>query len=137
VTLHAIKRADPRDETEEAIHKAVVQLLMLCAHPRLVYYHCANGEARSRATGAKLKAMGVLAGVADLNFVLPDGKAAFIELKNAKGRQSVEQKEFQRRVEAAGALYEICRSSEEVRRALGRWGALRTPQQNAFREAAE
>lgn len=137
MTMHAVKRIDPRDETEEAIHKAVVQLLMLCAHPRLVFFHCPNGEARSEKTGGKLKAMGVLAGVADINFVLPDGKAAFIELKTSKGRQSVEQKEFQRRVEAAGALYEICRSSDDVRRALGRWGALRTPQQNAFREAAE
>lgn len=137
MTQHAILRKDPRTETEDAIHKAVVQLLKLCAHPRLVYFHCPNGEARSKTTGAKLRAMGVLSGVADLNFVLPNGLAAFIELKTKTGRQSDDQREFQRRVEANGALYEVCRSSDDVRRALGRWGALRTPQQNQFAEAAE
>lgn len=125
MTLHAIKRRDPRNETEESIQRAAIQLLMLCAHPKTVFYHVPNGEARSKVTGARLKAMGVLPGVGDISLVLPDGRAAFVEIKTSIGRQSPEQKEFQRRVVNAGGLYAVCRSCDDVRSTLGSWGALR------------
>ena len=125
MTLHAVETRDPRHVTEDKIHKAAIQLLGLAAHPRLVYWHTPNGEARSSITGAKLKTMGVLPGVADLCFVLPDGRAAFIEIKAKSGRQSQEQREFQRRVIEAHGLYAVCHSHEEICSVLTGWGALR------------
>lgn len=85
-----------------------------------------NGGARSKATAGKLKAEGVVAGVADLILLVPkcvkanDDEgwyntifALCIEMKTAKGRQSPEQKEWQAKVEEHGYKYAVCRSLEE------------------------
>ncbi|MDO5650141.1 MAG: VRR-NUC domain-containing protein, partial [Gallicola sp.] len=57
-----------------------------------------NGGARSRVTGAILKAEGVLRGVSDLILLYPAQgyHALLIELKTEKGRQSDTQKAFQK-----------------------------------------
>lgn len=96
-----------------------------------------NGGARSKATAGKLKAEGVVPGVADLILLVPkntnpikeeyvtitleiDGQipeiwyhALCIEMKTAKGRQSPEQKEWQAKVEAHGYKYAVCHSLDE------------------------
>ena len=87
-----------------------------------------NGGARSKATAGKLKAEGVVAGVADLILLVPCRleigqcggipwyriyHALCIEMKTAKGRQSPEQKEWQTNVEAHGYKYAVCRSLDE------------------------
>lgn len=95
-----------------------------------------NGGARSKATAGKLKAEGVVAGVADLILLVPrfgfphiiegntDGIVSYvgtdeiccalcIEMKTAKGRQSPEQKEWQAKVEAQGYKYAVCHSLDE------------------------
>lgn len=86
-----------------------------------------NGGARSKATAGKLKAEGVVPGVADLILMKPhfrqgvyfsdmiplDSYALCIEMKTAKGRQSPEQKEWQAKVEGEGYRYAVCRSLDE------------------------
>lgn len=85
-----------------------------------------NGGARSKATAGKLKAEGVVPGVADLILFVPkyrmtdDVRATFeikhalcIEMKTAKGRQSPEQKVWQAKVEVQGYKYAVCHSIEE------------------------
>lgn len=85
-----------------------------------------NGGARSKATAGKLKAEGVVPGVADLILLVPrcvkahddEGwyntiHALCIEMKTAKGRQSPEQKEWQARVEGEGYRYRVCHSLDE------------------------
>lgn len=87
-----------------------------------------NGGARSKATAGKLKAEGVVAGVADLILLVPRYRdkmtednpvvidtthALCIEMKTAKGRQSPEQKEWQAKVEEHGYKYAVCRSLDE------------------------
>lgn len=88
-----------------------------------------NGGARSKATAGKLKAEGVVPGVADLILLVPKRvkvlsafpnealwhtiHALCIEMKTAKGRQSPEQKEWQKMVEKHGYKYEVCRSIDE------------------------
>lgn len=74
-----------------------------------------NGGARSKATAGKLKAEGVVAGVADLLLLVPSQgyHALCIEMKTETGRQSHEQKEWQAKVEAAGYKYVVVRSLEE------------------------
>lgn len=94
---------------------------------RGLLFACPNGGNRNLVTAAKLKAEGVTPGVADLLLLVPgfgiselkDGylakecHALCIEMKTAKGRQSPEQKEWQKKVEAAGYRYVIVRSVEQ------------------------
>jgi len=49
----------------------------------------------------------------------PASTVIFLELKSDKGKQSVEQKEFQEIVERQGCEYRICRSVDEVREIVG------------------
>lgn len=74
-----------------------------------------NGSYRNKATAGKLKAEGVVAGVADLILLVPKqwAFALCIEMKTSKGRQSPEQKEWQEMVEAHGYRYRVCRSLDE------------------------
>ncbi len=83
-----------------------------------------NGGARSKATAGKLKAEGVVPGVADLILLVPRVHfdehneiscyyALCIEMKTKTGRQSPEQKEWQAKVEQHGYKYAVCRSLEE------------------------
>ena len=84
-----------------------------------------NGGARSKATAGKLKAEGVVAGVADLILLVPQWFTTWrgqegckyaglcIEMKTANGRQSPEQKGWQDMVEAHGYHYRVCRSLDE------------------------
>ena len=98
------------------------ELAVLLEHPK---NEVASGN---RTEGAISKAEGVQAGVADLMFhvasfiAIIDGVpqeelymyySLAIELKTKTGRQSAEQKIFQRYFEAAGGLYVIVRSFEE------------------------
>jgi hypothetical protein len=82
-----------------------------------------NGGARSKATAGRLKAEGVVAGVSDLLFLVPRGKyhGLCLETKTPKGRQSPEQKEWQKRVEGQGFLYKIYRNFDEFRTILDKF----------------
>lgn len=70
--------------------------------------HGGGGKVR----GAILKGMGVKAGVADI-LVLGQRKSIWLECKSKDGRQSPEQKNFQRVAEANGHIYTIVRSLEQ------------------------
>jgi len=106
---------------EEALHRAVIQYLAW-VKPRALYFHCPNGEARSKATGGRLKAMGTLPGVADLLFVCEDGRIKFIELKAEGKYLSPAQKAFKETVTALGADYAVARSVDDVAETLCAWG---------------
>ena len=98
-------------------------------HPELqgLLFAIPNGGARSKATAGKLKAEGVVAGVADLILLVPgfiiselkDGylakecHALCIEMKTKTGRQSPEQKAWQLKVEQYGYKYAVCRSLDD------------------------
>jgi len=92
-------------------------------------FHCPNGENRAQKTGELLKRMGVLPGVADWLFV-HDGILHCIEVKlrtdpiygTVKTYQNQSQKDFQAAIEAAGARYEVCRHTDEVKAILALWG---------------
>lgn len=70
-----------------------------------------NGGRRDAVTGAILKAEGAVAGVADLLLLLPSKHyhGLCIEMKTEKGRQSKEQKAWQKAVEDAGYKYVVVR----------------------------
>jgi hypothetical protein len=78
----------------------------------------ANNNGKNRSHGAVLKGMGVVAGVADLCYLMPGGRAAFIEMKAPGGKQSRAQKDWQSSVESAGFKYLIATSLDEFKAAL-------------------
>lgn len=70
-----------------------------------------NGGHRDKREANRLKATGVVAGVSDLIWVLPN-RVIFIEMKTVIGIQSEEQTAFQAQVEARGHMYVILRTVE-------------------------
>ncbi len=63
--------------------------------------------------GAVRKAKGVRRGLPDLLF-WHGGKSIAVELKTASGVQSDAQKDFMDRFRAAGGIYAVCRSEQDV-----------------------
>ena len=84
---------------------------------RGLLYHVANGGWRNKAVAAKLKAAGVVPGVADLALDIARGgcHGLKIEIKTAKGKQSPVQHHWQRLVEGQGYRYIVCRSLDEFK----------------------
>lgn len=107
----------PLSDEEHRIQVACVRWFTLKyphLSPRL--FAVPNGGRRDGVTGARLKAEGVLAGVADLILLVPNAgyHALLIEMKTPKGRQSDSQRAWQLAVAGNGDyLYVVCRSLEE------------------------
>ncbi|MDJ1498693.1 hypothetical protein QNI19_37520 [Cytophagaceae bacterium DM2B3-1] len=70
-----------------------------------------NNTAQNAIKGALNRSMGVVKGVADLEYFYAS-TGHFIELKSQEGIQSEEQKLFQARIEEQGGNYHIIRSYE-------------------------
>ena len=104
--------------SETKLHIAVAEWLRQ-ACPFLLWTHPAN-QGRSPQEGAKLKRMGVLAGVPDLIF-WHEGWFGAIELKTNTGLSDA-QKRFKERFELAGGRYATCKSVADVCEALQGWG---------------
>ncbi|MDE5858547.1 MAG: VRR-NUC domain-containing protein [Muribaculaceae bacterium] len=79
-----------------------------------------NGGRRDAVTGARLKAEGATAGVSDLILFhrCKESGALLIEMKTPTGRQSTEQKQWQKVVESQGYKYVVCRSLDEFMRVI-------------------
>ena len=114
-----------RNRPEETIHRAVVDYLLLALPAGVVFFHVPNGGKRSKAEGKKFKDLGVRAGVADLAFILPGGRAAFAEIKAPKGSLTPEQKVFKEDIEELGCPWAEVRSIDDMKAALQSWGVLK------------
>lgn len=123
-------------EQEDDLAKAVADFLRMAWPAELPWWHTPNGGKREqferidRRTGRtyryspeaeKLKKMGVLAGVPDLTFILPNGQAAFIELKVGDNTLSDEQDALRTVLLACHCGYATCRTLEEVQGVLAGW----------------
>ena len=108
-------RQHPRD-FEHRLQCSCVQWFRL-AYPerRHNLFAVPNGGFRTKTTAAKMKAEGVLPGVADLLllYAAHGYHGLCIELKTTEGRQAYTQGEWQRNIEADGYLYVVVRSIEE------------------------
>jgi len=98
--------------TEKQIQNAILRAFG--TDPRLRLWRANVGVAR---IGRRVIRFGV-PGQADLTGILPGGLRLEIEVKSATGRQSAEQKAFQRLIEQFGGLYVLARSVTDVRYAL-------------------
>lgn len=114
----AVKPARKRHNDEEhRIQCSYVRWFAL-KYPKLKerLFAVPNGGRRDAITAAKLKAEGVVAGVADLILLLPNRYygALLIETKTAKGKQSQAQRQWQKLITERGEYrYIVCRSLDE------------------------
>ncbi|RAN36351.1 VRR-NUC domain-containing protein [Hyphomonas sp. GM-8P] len=105
-------------QPESALQKAVVEYLRLALTPHeAVFWHTPNGGYRAPRTAARLKAEGVVPGVADI-IIIWAGRCIAIELKAKGGSQSAAQKAWADQFTTAGGAYAVCRSVEAVERFL-------------------
>lgn len=86
-------------------------------HPELnLLHHCPNGGSRNRLEAAKLKQMGVRAGVPDLHLPIPKGiySGLYIEMKYGDGRIEKSQREFLKEAAQYGNYCAVCYGAEEA-----------------------
>lgn len=102
--------------TEQQLQASCVQWFH--NEPKLIHLrrmlHCNNNNSVNRIAGNVAKAVGVVAGVSDLELILPD-MVVFIELKTIAGKQSPEQIDFMNKVVAMHHHYFIIRTLEEFK----------------------
>jgi hypothetical protein len=122
--------------TEDQLQVYSADVFRAFGVPGVIGFHVPNGGKRHIATAKRLKAMGVLAGVPDWVFVLAAGRAGFLELKDEAGRQTDEQKKFQREVEALGCPYAIARTPEEIDAVMSAFGVIDKPASPEMRRGA-
>lgn len=72
-----------------------------------------NQKSRNAIEGNRMKAMGVIAGVPDMCYLMPEGRVIWIEMKTKDGVQSDAQRQFQNNCEDLGHAYIICRTFEQ------------------------
>lgn len=82
-----------------------------------------NGGQRNAVTAIRLKAEGVVSGVADLLLLVPrkDKHGLCIEMKTDKGVQSENQKLWQKDIEAQQYEYFVCRSFDEFEKIINNY----------------
>jgi hypothetical protein len=115
------KNAQP----EAALQKAVVQIIRLAGMPGLVWGASLNGVKLGIKTATHMKKQGMNAGFPDLCFLIA-GHFYGMEVKAGKaGRQTPEQKEFERKVLAQGGTYMIVRDIDEAIKYLEAWSIIR------------
>lgn len=102
---------------ESNLQSACVRWFRL-QYPDLVIYAVPNGGSRNVREAQRLKAEGVLSGVADLVVLLTQGKSLYIEMKVKGNRQTANQKDFQKKVIALGHTYAVCYTFEEFQKVV-------------------
>ena len=101
-------------QKESVLQTACVKWFRL-QYPDLIIYAVPNGGSRNVREAQRLKAEGVLAGVADLVVLLPQGKSLYIEMKVKGNRRTDNQKDFQQKAEALGYKYYVCYSFDQFK----------------------
>ena len=88
--------------------------------PDRLLFAVPNGGSRNKIEAKNMKCQGVKRGVADVILQIPKkGYASLcLEFKTSTGKQSAEQKEYQRQVELAGSKYVIVRNFEQAIRVM-------------------
>lgn len=106
---------------EETIHKSVLDWLRLVL-PNALIWHCPNGGAREPREAAKLKRLGVVAGIPDIFILGEGGFAGALEIKTQVGRLSSEQHNVHSHMRRLGFKIFVVRGIVEAREALASWG---------------
>lgn len=86
-------------------------------YPELeLLHHCPNGGSRNKSEAAKLKQMGVVAGIPDLNLPVARGIyiGLYIEMKYDGGKLQESQKKMLRALAEEGHYCVVCYGAEEA-----------------------
>lgn len=95
--------------TEQTIQNSIREAVS----PYCVIFRMNVGAVRT--ADGRIFRTGVPPGFSDLFGVrISDGRAVFIEVKNASGRVSPQQKNFIERMREIGAIAGVCRSAEDA-----------------------
>lgn len=115
---------DRRIESEDDLQKEIINTWRLHTPKDQWFriFHPANGGKRNTLEGVKFKQMGVVAGIADLVCLLPDGKVGFIELKFKRNGTSIYQDDFALFCKNFGYPYALCRTVDRAMETLKNWG---------------
>lgn len=111
-----------RNDYEAQLQKSIISVLKYSLHDCL-FFHVPNGGKRTAAEGAKFKAMGVMAGVADI-LIFKEGMFYAIELKVGTNPQSKSQNYFQNKWQSEGGKYAIVKSIDELQIVLRKWNLI-------------
>lgn len=103
-----------RKKSAKEEHNLQVSIVQFLRYQGYIVFAIANGGSRNVVEAVNLKKEGVLAGVADLQVILKDGRSIFLELKTAKGKQSQSQIDFENNLKELGHNYYVIRSIDEV-----------------------
>ncbi len=104
--------------SEFHLHCAIAAFLDFNAAPELwTWFHCPNGEKRTKAAANRLKAMGVEAGVPDI-VIYHNGRIIYVEVKGPYGSLSPAQKAWRAAAIARGAAFHVVKSLEEMAEVL-------------------
>ena len=96
--------------SEKHIQKAILDYL---AYKKIFHYRQNSGAFKTESGGYMRTAS--VSGLPDI-VAIKDGIYIGLEVKTATGRQSEEQREIQDRITAAGGLYLVVRSVDDVRK---------------------
>lgn len=108
---------------ESAIQAGIVMTLSAMG----VFLFSVPNEGAGKTTiqrAARLKGMGLRAGISDLILMGPDGRAHFLEIKTKNGKLSESQERFQTLCGARGWPYAVARSVEDAVAIARGWGLL-------------
>ncbi|MFO1147769.1 MAG: VRR-NUC domain-containing protein [Alsobacter sp.] len=109
-----------RSVSEHELQAGIVQAIRLKFRQVLVYA-VPNGGSRGLVEGGRLKAEGVTPGIPDLALVLPDGRAAFLEVKTPEGQLRPEQRRFGEWAHLRGIPWAVVRNLDQALDALTSW----------------
>lgn len=117
VTASLLPEAPRRRHVEDDLQKSVFAYLARALPDEGTAYAIPNGGKRHAREAARMKGLGVVAGMPDIG-ICYRGRAMFVELKAPRGVVSAAQRETIRKLTYCGAPVMLCRSVEDVEAAL-------------------
>lgn len=115
--VRQVSEPAPRRHDEDELQHAVCLFLAVALPSDATYFAVPNGGKRHAREAARMKGLGLRAGVPDL-IVIHRGRALFLELKTKRGVMSAAQKAMQQLLIYSGATVVVCRRVDDVERAL-------------------
>ena len=120
-----IRLTTRRKSPEHQFQCELMAYLAVNKRPELVVFAIGNGELRHINVAKRLKAEGVLPGVADICIMMEEGQVAWLELKAKGGRMSDEQLGFQAQCKRLGHPYACVDSMGYATIVLMSWRVLK------------
>lgn len=117
------RRKRPNHKEEDMQLQCVKWFDYQYSSKKLYLHHSPNGGKRDEREGARFKAMGTRAGFPDLILLHPNRFYPFmgIELKTKEGRQSDNQKKYEKLFVEMGAKYIVVRSLEDFQHEVNQY----------------